>query len=238
MRLARPRRVRQLLVEGLTISNTASQELGPVRHDRQRVRPLGQKRPKRRVVPTEVVTRAVTVLPDAGAQPGHLGQELLATQVLEVIVHVRPLLLVRSIALAAIASSMPAAARRPSPGSWPGRSRKGFRGLRGPSSSPRRLGHDRRGVDLTRRPHSPEAIAPCIQARHADACSPAKWTTQQARAHGKPLTLPPGVHRIEPVAVLRARLRPWTDPLRADRPPTLPANPPRADHARPRPRSP
>lgn len=65
IRLVGPRSVRRLFVEGLPIAHAASDELWPLRHNRQRIRPFRKNSPERRMVPAEFMAAAVAVLTDA-----------------------------------------------------------------------------------------------------------------------------------------------------------------------------
>ena len=76
--LGAARRTGKLCIEGFAIAQTAAKELGPFRDDRLRVGSLGEKTPQRRVVPAELVPRAVPVLADSGAQTPRFRDELFA----------------------------------------------------------------------------------------------------------------------------------------------------------------
>jgi hypothetical protein len=66
-----------LRIERLPVSDTPLQELLPVRHRGQRVSRVRQQSPQGRVVPAQLVSRAIAVLADALPQPLDLGDELL-----------------------------------------------------------------------------------------------------------------------------------------------------------------
>ena len=83
----RARRVRKLVVERLAVLHAPSEKLRPRRYGGERVGAVAQQPPERRVVPAKLVTGAVTVRADAGAQAPHLGRQLLARHRLEVVVH-------------------------------------------------------------------------------------------------------------------------------------------------------
>jgi hypothetical protein len=66
-----------LYVEGLPVSHASTDELGPVRHDRDGILLLGEKAPQLRMMPTELVKGAVPVCADTAAELSHLGYQLL-----------------------------------------------------------------------------------------------------------------------------------------------------------------
>src|SRR5687768_2874187 len=75
-RFLRTRCVRQLLIQRLTVANTAAHELRPFRHHGQRILPLGQESPKCRMMPTQLVTAAVAMRANAAAEAADFGDEL------------------------------------------------------------------------------------------------------------------------------------------------------------------
>jgi len=85
--LVRPRRVGQLLIQGLPIPDAASEELGPFGHHGDRIRLLGQQAPERRLVPTQLVSAAVPMPADALPQGPDFLDELLACHPAKVFVH-------------------------------------------------------------------------------------------------------------------------------------------------------
>lgn len=80
----------QLVVEGLTIANTTAQKLRPVRNNRDWIVLLGQQTPERRVMPAQLVTRAVAMFPNALPQLLRFGNEFFARHALEVFIHDPP----------------------------------------------------------------------------------------------------------------------------------------------------
>jgi hypothetical protein len=66
-----------LNVERLSVSHASPHELGPVGDDREWILLLGKKAPQLRMVPAELVKRAVSVDADAAAKLFDLGYELL-----------------------------------------------------------------------------------------------------------------------------------------------------------------
>ena len=89
-----------MFIEGLPIPYATAQELRPIRHHRKRIRLFWQKSPKRRVMPTEFVHSAVTVLTNSLSQLLHLVDKFIACHLIKVSVHSVPPLagLVTSIA--------------------------------------------------------------------------------------------------------------------------------------------
>ena len=83
------RRRRSLPVQGLAIPHTPSQELRPVRNDRQRIGLFRQQTPQFRVMPAKLLSRAIPVLPDSASEASYLGDELLARHELEIVIHGR-----------------------------------------------------------------------------------------------------------------------------------------------------
>src|SRR5688572_30675000 len=81
-------RIRQLLVQRLSILQTTAQELRPGGNAGQRIALLGQQSPEFRVMPTEFLPGAVAVLPDAGTQPYDFRDQHVSIQVHKVFVHV------------------------------------------------------------------------------------------------------------------------------------------------------
>src|SRR5262245_8190098 len=76
--LGRSRGVGQLLVEGSAVLDAPLQELRPLRNRGDGIRLLRKEAPEGRVVPAEILLRAVAVLADAAAQLLRLGNELIA----------------------------------------------------------------------------------------------------------------------------------------------------------------
>lgn len=68
--------MRNLLIERLPIPYAATEELRPIGNDRKWIRSLRQQRPQRRMMPTQIVAGAVTVLANTLAEPFHFGDEL------------------------------------------------------------------------------------------------------------------------------------------------------------------
>jgi hypothetical protein len=77
----------QLVVKRLTVSQAAAEELRPRRNCRHRVCPIGQEPPERRLMPAEIMARAVAVVPNAGAKLLRLSDQLLARHSFEIFVH-------------------------------------------------------------------------------------------------------------------------------------------------------
>ena len=77
----------QLLIERLAVPQAAPEKLRPRRDGRNRVSPFREKPPERGVMPAELVSAAVAVLPDPRAQPLRLGHQLLARHRLQIVVH-------------------------------------------------------------------------------------------------------------------------------------------------------
>ena len=82
----RPRRGRQLPVERLAIANAAAQKLRPLGHHRQRIGSLGQERPELRMMPAQLMRRAVAMRANAFAQALDFSDQGAAVQRLEVVV--------------------------------------------------------------------------------------------------------------------------------------------------------
>src|SRR5687767_7568666 len=77
-RLRRTGGVRRLLVERHPVFHASLHELRPVRHRRNGVGLLRQESPERRMMPAELVPRAVAMPPDAGPQLPDFDDELVA----------------------------------------------------------------------------------------------------------------------------------------------------------------
>src|SRR5262249_8820263 len=69
-------------------SDAAAQELRPRRNRGLRIRPLGQESPKSGVMPAEVMSATVSVVPNPCAQAFGLAKQLLVRHPLEILVHV------------------------------------------------------------------------------------------------------------------------------------------------------
>src|SRR5262249_14246599 len=65
-----------------------AQELRPRRNRQLRIRPLGQESPKSGVMPAEVMSATVSVVPNPCAQAFGLVKQLFARHPLEILVHV------------------------------------------------------------------------------------------------------------------------------------------------------
>ena len=76
-----------LAFEQLAVLHAAAQELGPRRHGDLRIDAFRQQAPQLRMVPAEIVARTVAMLADALAQALHLGDQRLAAQPLQILVH-------------------------------------------------------------------------------------------------------------------------------------------------------
>jgi hypothetical protein len=87
----RTRRVGQLFVERLPVTDAAPQELGPGGNGEPRVERLREEPPEVRLVPAQVVSAAVAVSPDPVAEPLHFIDELFPRERVEIVVHVSPL---------------------------------------------------------------------------------------------------------------------------------------------------
>ena len=68
-------------------ADTASQELRPLWHGRNRIGPLGEESPERRMVPTQLLSGRVAVGADSLAQTSDLGDQGVARETNEVLVH-------------------------------------------------------------------------------------------------------------------------------------------------------
>ena len=75
------------LVQGMTVLHAAAHEIGPVGDRGDRVGLVGQQAPERRMVPAEVLTRAVAVAPDPVAEFPDLGGQLVPGHRIEVVIH-------------------------------------------------------------------------------------------------------------------------------------------------------
>jgi hypothetical protein len=85
----RARRVRELLVERLAVTEAAPHELRPGRHGDPRLQRLRQEPPEGGVVPAEVVSAAVAVSAYAGAKALDLVDQLFTGEHVQVVVHVQ-----------------------------------------------------------------------------------------------------------------------------------------------------
>lgn len=86
----RDRSVRPLAIKRFPISNASPQELRPRRNGDFWFDRLRQETPKLRMVPTEVMARAIPVGPDARAEPLNFRDEVIPAHAFEIIVHCRP----------------------------------------------------------------------------------------------------------------------------------------------------
>jgi hypothetical protein len=68
----------QLLIQGLAVGDAPSNELWPRRDGEVRVNVFGQGCPQVRMMPTQVVPRAVAMATYRGAQLDHFGAQLLS----------------------------------------------------------------------------------------------------------------------------------------------------------------
>jgi hypothetical protein len=82
-----PRSIGRLLIQRLPVPNTASKEMRPIRHFRDRVGLLRQEPPERRMMPAQLVLGAVAMLADTFPQPLNFSNELLARHLFEVCIH-------------------------------------------------------------------------------------------------------------------------------------------------------
>ncbi|OGB22977.1 MAG: hypothetical protein A3I66_08080 [Burkholderiales bacterium RIFCSPLOWO2_02_FULL_57_36] len=85
--IGRTRRCRELFIERLTIPDATPEKSRPLRYDRRNSRWLGQQAPHRRMMPAEVLLRAVAMLADGIAEFDHFRNEFIARQVIEVRIH-------------------------------------------------------------------------------------------------------------------------------------------------------
>jgi hypothetical protein len=67
----------------LAVGDAASQELGPLGDDRDRVGRLREESPELGMVPAEVLSGTVAMLSDASAQADHLMYELVTRELIE-----------------------------------------------------------------------------------------------------------------------------------------------------------
>jgi hypothetical protein len=82
----RARRCRKLLIERLTVSQTAAQELRP-RGDRwQRILVVRQQTPQRWMMPAELMASAIAVTANTLAQLSYLREQLVARHAVDVFV--------------------------------------------------------------------------------------------------------------------------------------------------------
>jgi hypothetical protein len=77
----------QLLIQGLAVGDAPSNELWPRRDGEVRVNVFGQGCPQVRMMPTQVVPRAVAMATYRGAQLDHFGAQLLSRHSVYVFVH-------------------------------------------------------------------------------------------------------------------------------------------------------
>src|SRR5262245_35571602 len=80
-------RIRELLIQRLSVDDAAPQKLRPCWDRRQRVRLLREESPELGMMPAERVAGAVSVSSDPGAQPSGLFDEPLAGHYFEILVH-------------------------------------------------------------------------------------------------------------------------------------------------------
>ena len=78
-----------MAVERLAIPEASAQELRPVRDSGNRIGLFGQQAPQRRMVPAQLLSGAVAVLADSGAQPLDLCDERVSIEGCEIFVHCR-----------------------------------------------------------------------------------------------------------------------------------------------------
>ena len=77
-----------MLVERLSITDAAAKKLGPLGHDRLRIRALRQESPKLGMPPAQPVSTRVAMSTNSIAKASHLECKLVATERIEVFVHV------------------------------------------------------------------------------------------------------------------------------------------------------
>jgi hypothetical protein len=85
-----------LSIERLPVLNTTSEELRPIRHFGNRVGPLRQEPPERRVMPTKLVLGTIAMLADAVPQLLNFLDKLLARHLFEIIVHISQIINLKS----------------------------------------------------------------------------------------------------------------------------------------------
>ena len=76
-----------LLVQRLAITDTAAHELRPLWHGNVSVEPFRQQVPERGLVPAEIVSGRIAMLPDAGAQFFDFDEKLVSRQHFEIFIH-------------------------------------------------------------------------------------------------------------------------------------------------------
>jgi len=81
------RRVRKLPLERLPVTQASTDELRPWRNDDLRGELLREETPQLRVMPTQLVAGAVTMSAYSHSQPLHFGDELLAAEPLQIVIH-------------------------------------------------------------------------------------------------------------------------------------------------------
>ena len=89
-----PRRIRSLFVEGLAITQTATQELRPLRDGDLRHQGLRQKLPQLRMMPAQFMSGTVAVFADTCPELFNLGDQLLPGHAFKVFIHKDPFLIV------------------------------------------------------------------------------------------------------------------------------------------------
>jgi hypothetical protein len=82
----RARRCRKLLIEGLAISHTATQELRPRRDCWQGILVVRQQTPERWMMPAELMTSAIAVTANTLAQLSYFSDQLVARHAVYVLV--------------------------------------------------------------------------------------------------------------------------------------------------------
>lgn len=85
--VAGPWRLPGLLIQRRAVLDATSHELWPVGYDWLVLDSLGEQRPQVRMVPAQVMTRAVAVCSDPRAQSLHLGDEVRSKHVIEIVIH-------------------------------------------------------------------------------------------------------------------------------------------------------
>src|SRR5262245_7887538 len=78
----------KLLIQRLSVSDAAAEELRPRGNRRLRFRSLGKEAPKLGVMPAKVMSATVSVVPNPCAQTFGLVKQLLLRHPLEILVHV------------------------------------------------------------------------------------------------------------------------------------------------------
>ena len=80
-------RLLELLIQRRAVLDATSHELWPVGYHRLVLDVLGEQRPQVRMMPAQLMARAVAVCSDSRAQLLHLGDEVRARHVLEIVIH-------------------------------------------------------------------------------------------------------------------------------------------------------